>query len=295
VIKGDLEESKFGLSKNKYNILLKKIDSVVHSSAKVNYLDSLDELLKPNLISTKNILEFVFTKKRKYLFYISSLAIFAMGETHGKIDEKFPIEKSISICGGYAQSKWLCEKMIQDLLDKRGITIFRPGLISGDSRSGILNLSDSFSIFIEELMKLKSLPDFNFKKYYFDATPVDFVSDFAFIAFQIQSDKFQIYHLANPRPVSLQVVLDCLLKFGHAYSNSKVNPYFKMQENGLLNSFFGSSLNLNFRSPLEFFLVTNRRFSIQNSISLIAKIQKDYPKIDKIIIMKYLNYLKNNK
>lgn len=58
--------------------------------------------------------------------------------TTNVISEDDPVDSCIGLNGGYAQSKWVAEKLITEAR-KRGIpcNIYRPGYIGGNSVTGV--------------------------------------------------------------------------------------------------------------------------------------------------------------
>jgi thioester reductase-like protein len=128
--------------------------------------------------------------------------------------------------GGYAQSKWVGEKLIQEA-GSRGIpfTIFRPGPISGHSQDGSWNQDDLMFSLLDAALMLGAAPDLDV---ILDIVPVDYVAD-AVIFISNQAEPFgKIYHLSAAEQTDFKEVLDHVTDLG--YSLDTV-PYDQWRRN----------------------------------------------------------------
>ena len=87
-------------------------------------------------------------EKLKAVHFVSTLSVFHTGRhDDGQIFyEQDDLDEIGVPFGGYAQSKWVGEKMTMTAAE-RGIpaAIYRPGLVAGDSDSGVWNTADMMS------------------------------------------------------------------------------------------------------------------------------------------------------
>ena len=76
--------------------------------------------------------------------------------------------------GGYNRSKWVAERLVEQAAD-RGlpVTVFRPGPISGHSKTGVFNRQDFLYRLVLGYMESGMAPD---GAMHLDPLPVDFVS-----------------------------------------------------------------------------------------------------------------------
>jgi thioester reductase-like protein len=144
---------------------------------------------------------FATLKKIKPLHFISSVAVFESSHYYGKILTEFdPIIESQGITLGYSQSKWVSERLVLSAKE-RGlpVTIYRPGLISGDSKTGISNTDDFFMRMIQGCLQLGGVPDLALP---LNFSPVNYVAQaIAYLSCQPQSQG-KVFHLQNPQPIS---------------------------------------------------------------------------------------------
>ncbi|NUG03004.1 SDR family oxidoreductase, partial [Acinetobacter oleivorans] len=82
---------------------------VIHCAALVNFTLPYS-VMRENIVSTKQIIEFCCLSKLKYLNFISTYSV--LNPKLNKISETFFTEKHEFINFGYAESKWVCEQLL---------------------------------------------------------------------------------------------------------------------------------------------------------------------------------------
>jgi len=132
---------------------------------------------------------------------------------------------------GYSQTKWVAEKLVKVARD-RGVpvTIYRPPLISGDSKTGICNTHDFINLMVKGCLQMGSFPDVD---YMLDMSPVDYVSQAVVYLSRQQTSLGKAFHLQHPQPVALRSLVDWMSSFGLAV---KLIPYEKWQAELISNA-----------------------------------------------------------
>jgi thioester reductase-like protein len=192
-VSGDLGQPRFGLSAAQFQALARQTDMIVHNGALVNFIYGYQEHKAANVLGTQE-------------------SIFHTGEHDGGtvFAEDVDLDKTGVPFGGYAQSKWVGEKLVL-LAAERGIpaAIYRPGLVSGDSRSGAWNTADMMSTMARACIAMGVVPELDVDV---DIVPVDYVSK-ALVTLALKSGERsadevsqtsvnlggQIFNLSNPR------------------------------------------------------------------------------------------------
>lgn len=202
VVAGDIEDSALALTDDVYSTLAGRVDTVYHCAADISYVKPYSVMRGPNVTGTQNLLKFAVEGHAKSFHYVSTAAVFGATGTFlgiNSVDEGFNIDQSLelmSVENGYTQSKWVAEKMVQ-AASHRGlrVSIYRPGFIQGDSRTGTANVSDLLCRLICGCIQMGSYPDFPEK--YWLPIPVDVTAE-AIVHASI-SGKPGTYHLAPER------------------------------------------------------------------------------------------------
>jgi len=91
-------------------------------------------------------------------------------------------------------------------------TIFRPGVIVGDSHSGAWNTEDFLCRMLKACLQLGSAPILDVP---LDLVPVDFVSKAIVHLSLAEESRGKAFHLINHRPVSLVELLEWLTGIGY--------------------------------------------------------------------------------
>jgi thioester reductase-like protein len=211
---GDLGSPQLGLNNHSFDELAKQIDMIFHNGAMVNFVHPYSAHKASNVLGTQEILRLACRAKLKPVHHVSTLSILHNGDhDDGRVyRETDDIEETGAPFGGYAQSKWVAEKLVMQA-GERGIpyAIYRPGLVSGHSRTGAWNTDNMISSMTRACLLLGTAPDLDVVA---NIVPVDFVSA-ATIHLSLDPRNWnRIYHLENPSPLHLNDLLDWLATVG---------------------------------------------------------------------------------
>ena len=211
---GDLDKLQFGLTDKQYQDLARRIDIIIHNGALVNFIYAYHDHKAPNVSGTQEVLRLASSERVKAVHFVSTLSVFHTGRhDDGQIFfEDDDLEEIGVPFGGYAQSKWVGEKMILTAAE-RGIpaAIYRPGLVSGDSRSGVWNTADMMSTMMMACTAVGAVPDLDINV---DLVPVDYVSK-ALVTLALNNQpEGQIFNICNPHTMPYNEVLDLFKEAG---------------------------------------------------------------------------------
>jgi len=203
---GDLAKPRLGMQTSQWQQLAGEIDAIYHNGALVNFVYPYATLKAANVSGTQELLRLACTEKVKPVHYISTVSVFEDDSNFDLVmEDDFP-EDGTGLVGGYAQSKWVAEKMVR-IAGSRGlpVSIYRPSIITGDSRSGVWNTGDFLSNVIGACLLLGKAP---MQESLFNVVPVDYVSRaLVFLSGQPQAIG-KTYHLTNPSLLSSNQLFD---------------------------------------------------------------------------------------
>lgn len=178
LVVGDLTEHRFGLSDTTFQDLATKINQIYHCAASIHLIGDLEPIRKINYFGTQQVLELAnIAFKRGHfqrLNYLSTAYI--AGKRFGVIYENELVHQK-GFCNNYERAKYETEQMVEAAKKELPITIFRPSIIVGNSKTG---KTTSFNVIYEPIRltylgKLKKLP--GTKQSILDVVPVDYVCD----------------------------------------------------------------------------------------------------------------------
>ncbi len=196
VFRGDLTDSRFGLSADDYSRLVQTTNAVIHCAASLNR-KSERACLNVNLRGTLEVIKLAAAARDHHglrrFSHVSTVAV-AGQRSNEVVREDEAIQWERSDYDPYARTKKFCEHMIRELLRDVPRTIFRPSIVLGDSRHAETTQFDMVRAFVF----LASLPVLPFRASdRVDIVPVNYVADAVVALHQKPRPDHDIYHLSS--------------------------------------------------------------------------------------------------
>lgn len=298
---GDLSEPLLGLSEGQFRELAATVDIIYHGGAFVNLIYPYTALRAANVQGTKEVLKLASQNKVKPVHFISTLDVFqsAYYKDMEVILEADDLTGGEGLSDGYAQSKWVAEKLVM-AARSRGIPtcIYRLGMISGHSHTGASQSNDLVCRLIKGLIELGSAPQLDLK---LSLTPVDFVSQAIVHLSQQPESTGKAFHIVSPEAVPWSQLVQEIRAIGY---NLKLTDYDRWQ-NELLQ--VASSQADNALSPLLFLFtewgsqnqqpyletaaLVSQAFDRQNTLTGLAGTNIVCPTVDTNLLRAYFSNL----
>jgi long-chain acyl-CoA synthetase len=139
VITGDVAQPYLGLGEVDYHELVRVVTHIIHTAADLRLNAPLNELRTTNVNGTANVLQFATEVHHDHkLIRLShvSTAYVAGGKT-GSVSED-SLADTYGFYSNYEVSKYEGERLVQQAKSHLPISVFRPGLVVGDSRTGAI-------------------------------------------------------------------------------------------------------------------------------------------------------------
>ncbi|WP_335872474.1 SDR family oxidoreductase [Bacillus sp. 2205SS5-2] len=207
IFQGDITVPNAGLNREDLAWLTGKIEVVYHLAALVKFdLDLRDELFAVNYDGTNHILQLATLLKVKKFYYVSTA--YTVGKLTAGIEELYPIHGEFH--NPYEESKVKSEHLVFSYRDKMEVSIFRPSIIVGDSKTGEADSQFTLYGFMRALDVFKRKMDRSRgeertyrlvakKNGTSNLVPVDYVADILSIAPK-KAEANKIYHITNSNP-----------------------------------------------------------------------------------------------
>jgi amino acid adenylation domain-containing protein/thioester reductase-like protein len=210
-VAADLAIAGFGLSVDAWADL-EVVGEIFHCAAAVDFLKPFEMLRSVNVSATRQLIDFAF-RYSKVLHHVSTLGVLSSGDGTAAISE-LPSEQPDEIIGGYAQSKWVAERLVWSARDV-GVDarIYRAGHLSGHSRTGIWRAGDFLCLVVKAIVQLGAAPDTQDE---IDLTPVDCAAGRILDIASAGVAQAPIFHLVNPNVVTIGQVVHALHRLGYA-------------------------------------------------------------------------------
>jgi thioester reductase-like protein len=227
IYEGDITSRGFGLETQEYRRLCNEVDEVFHCAAVTHFeMQGADEHMDVNVRGTENMLQFANSGKQKRFHYISTA--YVAGKQNGIVFENRMVNEPL-FNNEYERSKFVAEQLVTEYAKCNDIpyTIYRPGIIVGDSKTGATCNFDNLYIFAKVLFNIKN----SFVKYkskdlndntirvpgdpdaLINLVPIDYVADAIVAILEMRESIGKIYHITNPNPPRLSELRDLVMPF----------------------------------------------------------------------------------
>jgi myxalamid-type nonribosomal peptide synthetase MxaA len=253
----------------------------------VNFIYPYQALKPVNVNGTRHIIQFAFSGGVKPVHYVSTTAVWPMG-SHRSFQEDAPLDQELRLNLAYDETKWVAEKMLSQAAE-RGlpVAIYRPGEVSGDSRTGFSDLSHLASAFVKGNLQAGIFPALDS---FLDLTPVDYVGE-AIAYLLTRADPLgSTYHLCNPRSMHARDTYDWLLAQGYKF---EVLPFDEWRWRILAAENFAENALYPFAAILEEFAEHNLQLPLWDTTrakTTLAAGGVHCPPVDSRLLRTYMDY-----
>ncbi|KAL7622486.1 hypothetical protein AAE478_007993 [Parahypoxylon ruwenzoriense] len=217
VLPANLARKRLGLSPEGFEELAARVQVIIHSAATVNLVYPYAAMQGANVFGTREILRLA-CRGGATVHHISTNGVLPPSVSGWAEDAMLAVDEvPEKLLDGYGQTKWVAEQLVLEAA-RRGLParIYRPGTISGHSKSGSTNTYDLLNALIVESLQLGHAPDI--EGWYAEMTPVDFVSGAIASLADLADAEVQdqrVFHLGDPCPAPTKDVFAILGELGY--------------------------------------------------------------------------------
>ncbi len=162
IVPGDLAKENMGIEPRLYRELVSRSDAVFHAGARIEYIYPLSGMVSPNVTGTIEVVRFALQEVLKPVHHVSTVAVFSplRDSEERTVWEEESILQPMNLISGYAQSKWLAERILL-MADAAGVPVrvYRCGAISRASGGGCWNPRDFVMRLVQGSIMAKCTPD----------------------------------------------------------------------------------------------------------------------------------------
>jgi len=221
VVPGDITKPDLAIQEDTNLQLRKVVTHVFHLAAIYDLAVEKEAAFQVNVNGTKQVNDWVETLDQldRYIYFSTA---YVAGKRKGRIYENELI-KGQSFKNHYEETKYRAEVLVENLKEKIPITIIRPGVVKGDSKTGETIKFDGMYFMLNFLDRLASSPVIP----YFGAgdvdgnfVPADYVLEATSYLAIAPVGKGKTYHLADPNPYTMKELSTML---SEAYLNKTPN------------------------------------------------------------------------
>jgi len=216
-ITGDLTRPMLGITAKKRRELEGNIDHLFHLAAVYDLMADAESQVRVNVEGTQNVVRFATNIKAKRFHHMSSIA--AAGLYPGVFREDM-FEEAKGLDNPYFRTKHDSEAIVRAECPMPW-RIYRPGIVVGNSETGVIDKIDGPYYFFKLIQKMRKMlpswmPTLGLEGGRINIVPVDYVVDATiFLAHKARLDG-QCFHLTDPKPKRIGEVLNIFANAAHA-------------------------------------------------------------------------------
>lgn len=213
LVEGDITQNSLGIRSDVFELIRPEITHVFHLAAIYDLAVPRDLAYKVNVIGTRNMNEWVkeLPSLKRYTYFSTA---YVAGAREGKLYESELIQPE-SFKNHYEETKYKAEVLVEELKKDVPITIIRPGIVKGHSKTGeTIKFDGPYFImnFIDRLRFLPIIPKLGSEDAVVNLVPIDYIIEATtYLAF-LDKGRGKTYHLTDPAPYRVTDLYEMMME-----------------------------------------------------------------------------------
>lgn len=213
LIEGDITKENLNLSDQQLELLRKEITHVFHLAAIYDLAVPKEIAYKVNVEGTRNVNNWVcsLNNLKRYTYFSTA---YVAGRREGILYEHELIEPP-SFKNYYEETKYKAELLVDSIKNKVPVTIIRPGVVKGHSKTGETIKFDGPYFMLNILDRLRGLPVLPYlgkTEADVNLVPIDYIIRATTYLTFLDKGEGKTYHLTDPRPYKVTEVYEMIMK-----------------------------------------------------------------------------------
>lgn len=212
IIEGDITQPGLGIHPEKNELLKERVTHVFHLAAIYDLAVPKDVAFRVNVDGTRNVNVWVRTLKNIQRFTYFSTA-FVAGKREGILYEDELIRPH-AFKNFYEETKYEAEVLVDSLKAEIPVTIIRPGIVKGHSKTGeTIKFDGPYFImnFIDRLRFMPFLPRLGKGDTVVNLVPVDYIIEATTYLTFAEKGAGKTYHLTDPKPYKVSELYEMMM------------------------------------------------------------------------------------
>jgi thioester reductase-like protein len=216
VLVGDICDMDLGLASHEYRALSKQLTWIHHLAG--IYFMGIDDATarRVNVGGTRTVIELARDAARLERVVHWSTAMVS-GNRHGTIYEE-DLEAGQKFHNAYERTKFEAEQIVRNAMRQLPITVIRPAMVVGDSRTGIIDKLDG-PYYLMTLIATNAsglrLPLLGRGDAPLHLVPIDYVIDAGWQVARSAGAAGKTFHLVDPNPLTARAVFEGVAEHAH--------------------------------------------------------------------------------
>lgn len=216
VLAGDVCDMDLGLSSAEYRALSREL-SWIHHLAGIYFMGAdEDTARRVNVVGTRTVIDLARDAGRlERVVHWSTVMV--SGDRKGTFYED-DLEAGQRFRNAYERTKYEAERLVRAAMRQLPITVVRPGIIVGDSRTGEIDKLDGpyyLMVLIATNASRVRLPLLGRSNALLHLVPIDYVVEAAWHVARGEAAAGKTFHLVDPAPLSARAVFESVAEHAH--------------------------------------------------------------------------------
>ncbi|PID38633.1 MAG: epimerase [Proteobacteria bacterium] len=213
---GDPTSMDLGLSGKEYRLLVNEVTCIHHLAGRYHLGATPEEVEQLNVGGTRGVLELALECRalRRFCFWST---VHVSGDREGVVMEG-ELDCGQTFRNAYEESKYKAEQVVRSMSRRVPSTILRPGIIIGDSTSGVIERYDGPYHLMRVLMNSPfdlQLPLPGRGDGPLHVVPIDYVIEAGYTLAQLEETVSKTFHLVDPAPLSGRAIYELVADRAH--------------------------------------------------------------------------------
>ncbi len=214
---GDLEQPLLGVSESDRRELAGRIDHFFHLGALYDLNAADEDLVRANVLGTRHALDLAHDCRAGCFHLVSSIAV--AGRYRGRFTEGM-FDEAEGLDLPYFRTKHESEGLVRGSC-RIPWRVYRPGMVVGHSRSGVIDKIDGPYYLFKAIQKLRDclprwVPLVGMEGGHINLVPVDFVAAALAHLAHVPGHDGECFHLTDPKDRRMGDVLNLFARAAHA-------------------------------------------------------------------------------
>ncbi|MGM9949247.1 MAG: SDR family oxidoreductase [Lysinibacillus sp.] len=201
LVEGDITLPNLGIDDMEFAAIAPRVHILWHLAAIYDLAVERKAAWKVNVHGTANVNDFVrqLPNLKRYMYFSTA---YVAGRRHGLLLET-ELVRPPAFKNYYEETKYEAELRVEDLKAEIPLTILRPGIVCGHSKTGETVKFDGPYFFLnmmDTLRRMPFIPYIGSKKTTINVVPVDYVARAASYMCQAPEAEGRTFHLTDPHP-----------------------------------------------------------------------------------------------
>lgn len=214
ILEGDITKENLGLNAGDLALVREEAATIFHLAAIYDLAVKRDLALHINVDGTRNVNELARTLPHLQRYHYVSTCYVA-GKREGVIAESELRHDGVGFRNYYEETKYLAELEVDALKSELPLTIHRPAVVCGDSRTGETAKYDGIYYLINYLLRMPrliSLFNIGNRKVSLNLVPVDFVIEAVLALARDERAIGKTVQIADPAPLTTHELFNSIAR-----------------------------------------------------------------------------------